>query len=101
MIDIDTNVLFSAKSFIIYLIAINIITFFAMGIDKWKAKRGAWRISEGALFTMVLFGGGIGGILGMIVFHHKTKKPKFQIGFPAILIVEVIALVYLLVNYNK
>ena len=99
MINIDTNTLFSIKSFIIYLIVINIITFLAMGIDKWKAKRGAWRIKEGALFTLVLLGGGIGGILGMQVFHHKTQKSKFKIGFPAILIIEIIALIYLFVKY--
>lgn len=98
MINIDTNVLFSLKSFIIYLISINIITFLAMGLDKWKAKRGSWRIQEATLFTLVLFGGGIGGILGMIVFHHKTKKAKFQIGFPMILIAEVAIIIYILVK---
>lgn len=101
MINIDTNVLFTIKSFIIYIIAINIITFFTMGIDKWKSKRGAWRIQEATLFTMVLLGGGIGGILGMIIFHHKTKKPKFQIGFPTILIFEIIILIYFWINFNK
>jgi len=82
------------RNFIIYLIAINIITFLAMGLDKWKAKRGSWRIQESALFTLVLFGGGIGGILGMMVFRHKTKKPKFQIGFPLITIAEIAGLIY-------
>jgi len=82
------------RNFIIYLIAINIITFLAMGLDKWKAQRGSWRIQESALFTLILFGGGIGGILGMIVFHHKTKKPKFQIGFPLITIAEIATLIY-------
>lgn len=98
MINIDINVLFSLKSFIIYLVAINIITFLVMGLDKWKAKRGSWRIQEATLFTLVLFGGGIGGILGMIVFHHKTKKVKFQIGFPMILIIEVAIITYFLIN---
>ncbi len=98
MVNIDTNVLFSLKSFIIYLIAINIITFLVMGLDKWKAKRGSWRIQEATLFTLVLFGGGIGGILGMIVFHHKTQKAKFQIGFPMILIVEAAMIIYILVK---
>ncbi|MBR2743908.1 MAG: DUF1294 domain-containing protein [Clostridia bacterium] len=86
------------RNFIIYLIAINIITFLAMGLDKWKAQRGSWRIQESALFTLVLFGGGIGGILGMIVFHHKTKKPKFQIGFPLITIAEIATLIYFFVK---
>ncbi|MBP3502835.1 MAG: DUF1294 domain-containing protein [Clostridia bacterium] len=98
MLKIDTNVLFSLKSFIIYLIAINIITFLIMGLDKWKAKRGSWRIQEATLFTLVLFGGGIGGILGMIVFHHKTKKAKFQIGFPMILIAEAAIIIYFFIK---
>lgn len=84
--------------FIIYLVVINIITFLVMGLDKWKAKRGSWRIQESALFTFVLFGGGIGGILGMIHFHHKTKKRKFQIGFPLITILEIAFLVYFFFN---
>lgn len=84
--------------FIIYIVAINIVTFLVMGLDKWKAKRGSWRIQESALFTFVIFGGGIGGILGMKVFHHKTKKLKFQIGFPLILILEVSILIYFFIN---
>lgn len=84
--------------FIIYLVVINIITFLVMGLDKWKAKRGSWRVQESALFTFVLFGGGIGGILGMIYFHHKTKKLKFQIGFPLITILEIAFLIYFFIN---
>ena len=101
MINIDADVIFSVKYFIIYLIAINIITFLVMGLDKWKAKHGSWRIQEATLFTLVLFGGGIGGILGMIVFHHKTKKAKFQIGFPVILLAEVALIIYCFVVNNK
>ena len=48
--------------FIIYLVVINIVTFLVMGLDKWKAKRGSWRVQESALFTFVIFGGGIGHI---------------------------------------
>ena len=98
MININPETLFSIKYFIIYLIAINIITFLVMGLDKWKAKRGSWRIQEATLFGLVLFGGGVGGILGMSVFRHKTKKLKFKIGFPMILIIEVILIIYFLIN---
>lgn len=101
MVNIDTSNFFSIKTAIIYIIAINIIAFFAMGIDKWKAKRGAWRISEGFLLGLVLLGGGVGGILGMYIFHHKTKKPKFQIGFPAILICEIVTIVYCLIRFHN
>ena len=86
------------KNVIIYLLCINIIAFLAMGIDKWKAKRNAWRIPEATLMSLVLLGGGIGGIAGMYTFRHKTKKSKFFIGFPAILIIEIVAIVYILIN---
>ena len=75
------------------------IAFLAMGIDKWKAKRGAWRIPEQTLLSLVLLGGGIGGIAGMYTFRHKTKKPRFYIGFPAILIMEIVALIYIIIKY--
>lgn len=85
--------------FLLYLLAINVIAFLAMGIDKWKAKRGAWRIPEQTLLSLVLLGGGIGGIAGMYTFRHKTKKPRFYIGFPAILIMEIVALIYIIIKY--
>ena len=78
------------KNIIIYILTINVIAFLAMGLDKWKAKRNAWRIPEQTLISLVLLGGGIGGIAGMYTFRHKTKKPGFVIGFPAILIIEII-----------
>ena len=82
------------KNFIIYLIVINIIGFFAMGIDKFKAKKGYWRIPEGTLMTICLIGGGIGTIAGMYTFRHKTKKLKFTVGMPTILIAEIVFFIY-------
>ena len=82
--------IFNIRNILIYLIAINLIAFLAMYIDKKRAKWGKWRIKESTLFTLVLLGGGTGGIAGMYTFRHKTKKPGFVIGFPAILIIEVI-----------
>ena len=79
------------KFIIIYVLSINLITFLAMFIDKKKAKWGKRRIKEATLFTLVLLGGGIGGIAGMYLFRHKTKKTRFVFGFPAILIIEIIA----------
>lgn len=90
----DLTKIFNIQNAIIYLIIINIITFLAMYIDKRRAKYGKWRISESALFILVLLGGGIGGIAGMYTFRHKTKKTKFVIGFPAILIFEILVIVY-------
>ena len=83
---------------IIYLIIINIVGFFAMGIDKWKAKKNAWRIPENTLFSITVLGGGIGTIAGMYTFRHKTQKLKFTIGIPAILILEIILIVYELIK---
>ena len=84
---------------IIYLLLINIIAFLAMGIDKWKAKKGAWRIPEQTLLSLVFLGGGIGGIAGMYVFRHKTQKPRFFIGFPTILIAEIAIMIYIMVKF--
>ena len=81
------------KNILIYLIIINFITFLAMYLDKQKAKKGKWRIKESTLFTLVFLGGGIGGIVGMYTFRHKNKKTRFVIGFPAILIIEIICVI--------
>ena len=89
--------IFSVKNIVIYLILINLITFLAMYIDKKKAKKGKRRIPEKTLFILVGLGGGIGGILGMYLFRHKTKKTRFVIGFPAILIFEVLVVIAILV----
>ena len=87
--------LFTTKNFIIYLLIINIIGFLIMWIDKRKAKKGKWRIPENTLFLITLLGGGVGTISGMYTFRHKTKKLKFTIGMPAILILEVVLFIYL------
>ncbi|WOO87661.1 DUF1294 domain-containing protein [Mollicutes bacterium LVI A0039] len=62
-----------------YLLIINIVTFLAFGIDKRKAKKDKWRISESTLIIMMLIGGTFGGYFGMEKFHHKTQKRKFKI----------------------
>ena len=94
------NEILTLKNVIIYVIIINIIAFLAMFIDKKKAQKGKWRISEKALFILVLLGGGIGGIAGMYTFRHKTKKLNFVIGFPAILIFEVAIIIYFVFFYK-
>lgn len=78
------------KYFIIYLIIINLIAFFAMYLDKRKARYGKWRIPEQSLFILAVMGGSIGAIAGMYTFRHKTKKLRFAIGFPVILVLEII-----------
>ena len=73
----------------LYLLLINGVGFLLMGIDKRRAKRGAWRISEKSLFLSPLLGGTVGAILGMRVFHHKTKHWYFRYGLPALLVLQL------------
>lgn len=84
------------KYVILYFIIINIIGLGIMALDKFKAQKGYWRTPEKTLFTVTLLGGGFGTIAGMYMFRHKTKKLKFTIGLPTILILEIILVIYLL-----
>lgn len=81
-------------TFIIYLAAINVITFIVYGIDKWKAKNNRWRISESSLLTLAAIGGSVGAWMGMQTFHHKTLHNKFRYGVPAILLLQLIVAFY-------
>ena len=81
-----------------YLLAINIASFFLYGIDKYKAKKGKWRISEATLLLMAVIGGSIGAWVGMRIWHHKTMHKKFKNGIPIIIIMQVALAVYLHTN---
>ena len=70
-----------------------------MFIDKQKAKHGSWRIPEKTLFLFTLLGGGFGTIAGMYIFKHKTRKLYFTVGFPVILISEIILIIYWIIYY--
>lgn len=83
-----------------YLLAINIASFFLYGIDKYKAKKGKWRISEATLLLMAVVGGSIGAWAGMRLWHHKTMHKKFKYGIPVIIILQVALAVYLLTNID-
>lgn len=78
-----------------YLLAVNSLTFLLYGIDKYKAKKGRWRISEATLLTMAAIGGSIGAWAGMRTWHHKTMHKKFKYGIPIIIILQVALAVYL------
>lgn len=73
-----------------YLVTINALGFLIMLADKEKAKKRLWRIPEATLLTVAALGGSIGYLAGMKVFHHKTRKPKFYIGIPVILALQLI-----------
>ncbi len=79
---------------ILYLIIVNLVGFAIMGIDKKRAIRGAWRISEASLFFTAIIGGSLGCILGMQHFRHKTKHWYFKYGMPAIFILQVCLFAY-------
>lgn len=80
----------------IYFIALNLIGFALMGIDKYKAKKRAFRIPEATLFIVAVIGGSIGSLIGMYAFRHKTRHWYFVYGMPFILIVQIILIIALL-----
>ena len=73
----------------LYVIIINVLTFFIYGIDKLKAKKGKWRTPEASLLGLAVIGGSIGAYLGIKVWHHKTLHKKFKYGIPAIIILQI------------
>lgn len=81
---------------IVYLAIVNIAGFAEMGIDKKRARRGAYRIPEANLFLTAAIGGSIGSILGMYTFRHKTKHMSFVIGMPTILLIQIGIIGYIL-----
>ena len=85
-----------AGALAVWLIVINLVTFAVYGIDKRRARRGAWRVPEKTLFLLPLLGGSIGALLGMRVFRHKTKHWYFVWGVPAILLAQIALAAWLL-----
>ena len=76
---------------LVYLLLVNAAAFTLMLVDKYKAKRNLWRIPEATLMGVAAIGGSIGAIVGMNLFRHKTKHPKFYIGLPVILALQIVA----------
>jgi uncharacterized membrane protein YsdA (DUF1294 family) len=73
-----------------FLISLNILTFIVYGVDKWRAAHSRWRIPESTLLGLAVIGGSIGALIGMKVWHHKTKHKKFVLGLPLILIAQLV-----------
>lgn len=85
---------------VIYLCIINLIAFVCFGIDKRRAKRGEWRIAEKHLILTAVLGGSVGAMIGMRVFHHKTKHMKFTVGIPLIFTMQILLVWYLLMRLS-
>ncbi len=77
------------KVIAIYMAVMSIVAFAAYGIDKVKAKKNLWRIPEKVLILLAFIGGSLGALIGMYVFHHKTKKLKFTVLVPLALIIHI------------
>lgn len=77
---------------ILYYVLINVITFFIWGYDKFRASLHQWRVPEKTLYTIMIMGGGLGALLGITIFRHKTRKPQFKI--IAIISIVVHAFIY-------
>lgn len=80
---------------LVYLLIINAAGFTLMLVDKYKAKKKRWRIPEATLMGVAALGGSVGSLIGMHLVRHKTKHPKFTIGIPVILAVQIVAAVIL------
>ena len=85
---------------IMYLLAVNLISFYLMGSDKDRARKGKYRISERTLFFWAMIGGSVGSIVGMQLFRHKTRHLSFRLGMPAILVLELYILLEFVLEFT-
>ena len=82
------------KYLLMYLLIINAVGFLLMLVDKSKARRGRYRIPEATLMGVAAIGGSIGSLLGMYTFRHKTLHPKFTVGIPVILVIQIALVIF-------
>ena len=82
------------NALICQIVVINLVSLMMFGIDKYKARRGQWRISEATLLAVAAIGGSIGAWMGMKVWHHKTLHSKFRYGVPIMLLVHIALMAY-------
>lgn len=83
------------------LVGYNVVVFLTYALDKWKARRGAWRISEATLLLLAACMGGPGALLGMRLMHHKTRKPLFAWGVGLVTLLQIGLLLWLYVRYTS
>ena len=84
------------NTYITAYVLVNIVTAVLFAVDKYKAKFGGRRISEKTLILFSFLFGALGGIFGMVLFNHKTRKPKFFVLLPLLLIIQIILLSFIL-----
>ena len=89
------------KYVLIYLFLINMIAILAIALDKSAARNGEARVKESSLFVIAAIGGGIGMYIAMRIFHHKTRKNKFMIGIPAMVLTEIGLFIIFYFNFLK
>lgn len=89
------------KLLYLYLLLVNAAAFLLMLIDKVKARKNRWRIPERTLLTVAALGGSLGAVLGMNLYRHKTKHPKFSIGLPCMLAVHIVLLFLIILQAYK
>lgn len=82
----------------VWICVFSLLLFVLMGIDKYKAQNGRWRIAEKTLFFTALLGGACGGWLGMLLFRHKTRHWYFAIGFPLLAMLQVALCIFLRIH---
>ena len=87
------------KYILLYLALVNAVAFLLMLVDKIKAKKNLWRIKESTLILSAVLGGSIGALAGMYTFRHKTRHPKFTVGIPLILALQVAAVLYIIIKF--
>ena len=86
------------KYFLFWVLCASLLDFALMGVDKWKARRDAWRIPESPLWLFALLGGALGGTLAMQVFRHKTRHWYFRFGFPLLTVLQIALLLWLVLG---
>ena len=89
-----------SKWVLAWVLVFSLADFLLMGVDKRRARRGAWRVPEKTFFLVAVLGGSPGAILGMRLFHHKTRHWYFKWGLPAILIAQLALAMWLFWMYN-
>lgn len=81
----------------LYLLIINALAFLLMLLDKYKARKNLWRIPEATLMGVAALGGSIGALAGMYLVRHKTQHPKFTLGIPLLLAIQMVIATWILV----